>query len=552
MKKRSLFALLLIAALALTACAQQVQQEPVQFEPPKAPSQTEPAQPAALTAPAAAERPEVESNGGEFVRVDDQVWFRRYDDGAIDETQLWGDFLKVWPSHPVTSTLCYYDELRGAVVDAMTDDGFGALWFGVDGFYLSRPMGGADAEAYFKTLDGTETVLGEGRVAGVSDNGRFAAVQNGDIIRVFEGTEGVLTLAAEADFVDFCAVSDDGTLVYYTYDYDANEGKLDCLDADGHEKLLGFLPDLPEDIAAYSWEFEQCLLDGDDVWCTFGVYEGTGHFLAEPLVVHAKLNTQDSLDVVEDEQDAEYPYVPKLARLDNGELVCAEHAPGELEITYEDKDLWWYETAENGILLVPSFLPVDEYSDFTYIAQSAETMGGAAYIIVAEAYRDEDADIGWRTAYAPGALRYLRVPLDEYSETEALDGGVWETLPSLRSVYEPLIGTWVLTGVEVEGDRSDDLPDGMFEVLTFLDDGTVILDSAGPDPYHNEFTYAELLPAGDANNGYGILMSGGENEDMFWAYCEGKTMVGTLMLNLETENGVESVSRTGFYEHSAG
>jgi len=210
MKKRSFVALLLlIAALALTACAKQAQQEPVQFEPPKAPSQTEPAQPAQPAAPAAAERPEVESNGGEFVRVDDQVWFRRYDDGAIDETQLWGEFLKAWPSHPVASTLCYYDEPRGAVVDAMTDDGFGALWFGVDGFYLSRPMGGADAEAYFKTLDGTETVLGEGRVAGVSDNGRFAAVQNGDIIRVFEGTEGILTLEAEADFVVFCAVSDD-------------------------------------------------------------------------------------------------------------------------------------------------------------------------------------------------------------------------------------------------------------------------------------------------------------------------------------------------------
>lgn len=552
MKKTTVWALALLLMLVLAGCAQNRPEEgSAQSSTPTEQTQLPPAQPETVAEP---ERPAVEGNGGYFVRVDGKVWFRRYDEGVIDESQLWGNFLSVWPTHAVTSMLCCYDESGGAVNEAFADDGFGQIWFGVDGFYLMRSADGGPREAYFKSLDGAETVLRAGYVSGVSDNGRFAAIfSEGEAdegrLYVYEGTDELRFVPNADHYLEFCAIVDDGTLLYL----DRGGDTLCELRTDGTICALGALP-TPEEYGGYgyAWELEQCLVNDAEVWCTFGSYEGTGHFLSDVLCLRAKLDTENSIEVIEDQPTTEYPFVPKLWRGEDGSVRRTEYAPGELEIPYEGGDLVWHDSADSERLLVSGLLPSDDYSEDRMIEQTAETLGSAAYLIVAEAYRDAENDIGWRMAYRPGELRYLRVPLHENAEVEPLDGREWALPPTAAEVYESMLGTWALTATEVEGDRSDTLPDGTFEVLEFRADGTAVISGT---EYNNEFPSMELLPTNSADAGvsvYGLLFTGGENDDMLWTYFEGDTLVGTTMIHFEVDGGTDSYSRTGFYERSEG
>ena len=557
MKKHGYFALLLALMLALGAagCAEKAPQEPEREEAPHSGGAD-----VVPEAPAAAGRPAVEDNGGQFVRVDDKVWFRRYDEGVINESQLWGNFLDVWPTHAVSSMLCYYDESGDAIVEALADDGFGELWFGTDGFYLMRSADGDAREAYYKTLDGAETVLRRGYVPGVSDNGRFAVVASeggadGGRLYVYEGTSELRFAPYEEHYLEFCAVTDEGALLYL----DRGGNTLCELGTDGAVRALGALP-APEDYGGfgYDWELEQCLLAGDEVWCTFGSYEGTGHFLSDALCVRAKLDAENSLEVIEDQPTTEYPFVPKLWRDESGAVCRGEHAPGEVEIAYESGDLCRYETADGKTLLIASFLPRDDDSDDMMVEQSMETLGGAVYLIVAEAIRDAENDIGWRMAYRPGALHYLRVPLRAETEVETLDDGEWGTAPSAAAVYAGLVGVWELSAVEVEGDRSDAALSDLAETLTFYEGETrAVIDSSGPDGmgYYNEFGHAAVVST-DAVSAdaapYGLLLSSEGTDDMMYAYREGDTLVATVLMHVENEYGEDAFSRTGFYVRAMG
>lgn len=559
-------ATLLCCALLLAACAA----KPADEQPePEQPAVTEQSAPPQSDEPVRAERPEVENNGGTFVRVGEQVWFRYYDEGTIDETQLWGNFLAVWPSHAVSSTLCYYDVNGDAVNEAFSDDGFGPLWFGVDGFYLSRSADGGQREAYFKALDGAETVLQGGYVAGVSDNGRFAVVfsegeSDEGSLCVYEGTEKLRFVPYEDHYQEFCAVTDDGALLYL----DRGSDHLCELKADGTTTVLGALS-APEDYGGfgYAWELEQCLVNGDEVWCAFGSYEGTGHFLSDVLCVRAQRGAENSLEAVEDQPTTEYPFVPKLYVGADGEVCRAEHEPGEVGLNDGLRgDLVLYEDAAERVIAL-NFLRSNIYNDEGYgkSVQTMETIGDAAYLIVADAFRDEANDVGWRMAFAPGEFYYLRVPFSG-SGVETLYGAEWDaayadypdgdTAAPLEEVYPDFVGTWRLFATEVEGDRSDVLPDGMVETVKFYADETrAVIDSFdGEESYYNDFDHAETLPTGGASEDMspcGLLFTGGENDDMLWAYFEGDTLVVTVMMHFDTEYGTDSVSRTGFYVREA-
>ncbi|MBO4913634.1 MAG: hypothetical protein J5449_00365, partial [Oscillospiraceae bacterium] len=312
------------------------------------------------------------------------------------------------------------------------------------------------------------------------------------------------------------------------------------------------------DSYAMGWEFEQCLVNGEDVWCTFGAYEGTGHFLSDSMCVRAKLGETGSLTVVVDDQPiTDYPYVPKLYIGANGEVRRAEYAPGSLEVAGMGGDLVCYDESGEPKTIVATLLPESYYSDNRLVCQTAEPLGGAAYLIVAEAIRDEENDIGWRMAYRPGELHYIRVPLSENAEIEALDGkelGVFAE-PSAEELFSQFSGTWVLYATEVEGDRSDVLPEGMFEYIDFFEDGTAKLVSTGNNEYSNVFSHAQVIPTNGVSAGagaYGMLLTSDTNEDMMYTYFEYDTLVATVLMHFDTENGSDSFSRTGFYQRSVG
>lgn len=553
MRKRMAWIALALALALLAGCAQKAPQP----EPEAPKPQT--VEPSPAPEPEHYERPAVENNGGTFVGVGEQVWFRYYDEGAIDESQLWGEFLSALPGHPVSSTLCYYDREGDAVLEALPDDGFGPLWFGENGFYLTRGVYGGGtltgSEAYFKSLDGAETALGKGSVAGVSDDGRFAAVQSGNAFTVFEGTEKRRVLDETADFCEFCALTDDGLLVYYAFDYDTYEARLMCLDADGNSVRLGLLPEPSEEADCGAPEAEQCLLDGDEVWCTFGYYEGTGHFLGAVQCVRAKVGAADSLKTVETAVDADFPYVPRLYKDAGGKVQQAEFAPGDVALSEGAwGDLIVFGEGGDADTVVESFLPgVSDEGENGCIIQSMESLGDAVYLTVARAYHDPDNDVGWRMAYLPDEIYYLRAPYGGEA-AETLFGPAWTgSLPDARELWYAYDGTWVLKAAEVEGDRSDKLPEGMFEYIEFdADAQTAYIDSTYEElTYTNTFDHAEVVPTNGVDEGaapFGLLLTGGKNDDMMYVFFEGETLVGTVMHN----GGGDSFSRTGYYVRSFG
>ena len=428
--------LALTLLLILAACGGKTAAGAAQDDPPNTPDAANaepPETPDAAGVEASrleAERPAVENNGGHFVRVGGEVWFRHYGVGTFDEPQLWGDFLSIWPSHPSASMLCRRSEADGTVTEALPDDGFGPLWFGVGGFYLTRVTDAGAREAYFKTLDGTETPLREGTIAGVSDNGRYAAVQVDDggqentALYLYEGTRELrFVLPYEYAYFEFAALTDAGSLLYVCHDAGEGVSTLRQLDADGAETVLGTLPDAePEFEDMFLWlQFEQCVLSGGEVYCALEWYNGNAQIPTKNLCVRATLSQPDSLRVMELPAWAadDFPDgLPKLYRGESGEVTIVQNLPGGLAVS--ENSLLRFDASGEPKRIAADLLDQSPDPDEECFAQSAEVAGGAGYLLIMSARRSPEDDIGWRMAYTPGELYYLRVPLDGAPRVETI------------------------------------------------------------------------------------------------------------------------------------
>lgn len=429
--------LALTLSLSLTACGGKAAGETAQPAPPETLglASAEPSGASDITnaEPPQSEpkRPEVENNGGYFVRVGDAVWFRHYGGGTFDEPQLWGDFLTPWPSHPSASTLCRRGEADGMVTEALPDNGFGPLWFGMDGFYLTRVTDTGAREAYFKALDGTETPLREGVVIGVSENGRYAAVQMDDggeshtALYLYDGTRELRSvLPGEFAYLAFAALTDAGSLVYSCHGYGTGEfaGTLRQLDADGTETVLGTLPEQEFEFPPIDLRLEQCVLRDGEVYCVFAWYNGTGHFLTRSLCVRATLSRPDSLRVMETpawaDADDLSDVLPKLRRSETGGVEIVQNLPDSLFVA--GNSLFRFDDSGESELIAADLLAPSSGPDEESFAKPIEVAGGAVYLMAMSARRSPEDDVGWRMAYTPGELRYLRVPLDGEPQVEAL------------------------------------------------------------------------------------------------------------------------------------
>ena len=422
--------LALILSLILAACGGKAAAGTLQPAPPEPPKLPE--TPDAVSAGPSQfepERAEVENNGGFFVRVGGDVWFRHYGGKTFDEPQLWGDFLSAWPSHGSASTLCRRSEADGTVTEALPDDGFGPLWFGTDGFYLTRVTDTGAREAYFKALDGAETPLRKGVVAGVSDSGRYAAVQSDGggehhtALYLYDGTRELRSvLPGEHTYRECAALTDAGSLLYLCHDLTEKKlvSTLLQLDADGVETVLGTIFE-PDSELFLNLELEQCVLCGDEVCCVLAWYNGTGHFLSEALCVRATLSMPDSLRMMEMPVWTDFPDVlPKLCPSETGGVTIVKNLPDSLAVA--ENSLFRFDASGESELIAADLLKQSTSPDEECLTQTVEAAGGGAYLMVMSARRSPDDDVGWRMAYAPGELRYLRVPFDVEPQAETLFG----------------------------------------------------------------------------------------------------------------------------------
>jgi len=400
----------LLAALMLSGCAKNT------------PAEQPPALPAATVEPAAeAASPEVENNGGYYVRVGDSVCFRRYGADALPGTATYGDFAAAW-SVDGESELVAYNTKTGALTTVCAESGAGPLWYGDGGFYLSERAGGESFVAWY-ALDGSRAEsVGAGEVVGVTDSG-LLAVSHSDwdeggyrsVYSFYRGRSLVGEYTTDETLIA-AGLTDDGLfLVGVPYPYE------DALPAYGFLQItpqgeairLGELSG-DEDAFCYDVQADRFLAADGKVVFGLGFYGGTGHFFDYGLFAEAEIGRVDSLRAVEESLDTSELYeLPYPAPDGAGGVAYVEALPGALRGGGDENDsleLW-----EDGAwrALTESFAPrhADGWAA-QRIVQHMDYVDGAAYVTMAVACASPADDIGWREAYTLASTRYLRIARD--------------------------------------------------------------------------------------------------------------------------------------------
>ncbi|MBR5381946.1 MAG: hypothetical protein IK136_04930, partial [Oscillospiraceae bacterium] len=221
--------LLLIALLLLSACASGGGTAAPAAQTPETPaaapeaSQT-PESPAPSPEPVS-ETPEIENSGGFFVRVGDEVYFRKYGPDALAKTALFARFTETYAATGEPSEIVAYDLNTGRLRTVFTDTGCGPLWYADGGFWLQETEGGELSIAWV-SLDGKqERWYPEDTLLGVSDGGLAVAERydyDGETsVHVFTLYKDLMPLAeyVTADHMTFAGVTDDA-LFLLRHDYD--------------------------------------------------------------------------------------------------------------------------------------------------------------------------------------------------------------------------------------------------------------------------------------------------------------------------------------------
>lgn len=369
---------------------------------------------------------DVENNGGNYVRVGNRVYFRKYGPDALYSPAMFGDFLPKDVGNGVDgeSEIAYIDLTTGEVKTVFKDVGFGGLYVVNGSFYLQEYLD-VFGNVVRYSLDGaTSQHIQEGELLGVTDSGllavekvrhgiyTFSLYRDGEYIHGFQFDE-------ESTAMIYAGLSDDGLFllkIEYESETDAACSLWQC-PVDGGEAIC--LGTLPETEYMYSTEPEQFISSDTQIGLVVGYYAGTGHFLNDLVVVTATPGVENSLSVFDTNVDYEVyfqsEYLPRLSVSEGGDIVSVPYLPGEVEIGWEEEDkgdLKVYD-GERWQTVFPEFLPERaDGSGYQRISQALEYVGDTVYVTLANAYASPLDDIGWRSAYRLLNLTYLAVSAD--------------------------------------------------------------------------------------------------------------------------------------------
>ncbi len=391
--------LLLLAALLLAGCA-------------KKPAAEQP-----QAGPAATAEPEIEAenNGGYYVRVGENVYFRRYGTDALPENATFGVFTDTGNAGG-ESKLMAYNTVTGELTALYTENGAGPLWYSNGGFYLRQSAGGEDFAAWFAADGSGAETVGPGTLIGVTDSGLAAMYQsNWDV-----GHETVYTFyrdrqpvgeAATSESMQVAGLTDDGLFLVSMPDEDGAYGFWQ-ITPEGEMIRLG---ELAEDEGAYAYAEPNRFLAADGkAIIGLSYYGGTGHYFDHGVFAEAEIGQADSFRVIEPDIDTSELYeLPYPVASEAGGVDYVDALPNALRIGGDDTEtleLW-----ENGAWqpLAEHFAPqrADGWA-VSRIVQHMDYVDGAAYATVAVACASPAYDIGWREGYALVSMRYLKVERD--------------------------------------------------------------------------------------------------------------------------------------------
>ena len=422
MKRR--IGILLLVLLLLTGCASK---EPTERgEAPPAETRSGGTVTAAV--------PEVENNGGYYVRVGDRVYFRRYGANALNQGAVYGEFTKEWNINlTAESELMAYDPAAGDLKAMFTATGGGPLWYGDGGLYLHEWVNSRSVVVWHPLDGGAPEEVCDGTLLGVTDSGLLAVERSVEdpsfhLEYAFYRNRETLGTADTDENTILAGMTDEGVFLLgcsYT-DKGAVQVTLWQFTPDGKELNLGMLPASEDEPMFYDVQADGFLAAEGKVTVEVGFYAGTGHFLDDFACMQAEIGKENSLQLVKPENASiEEGALPKPALGADGGVTYVPALEGELRVDWNDRGtlkLWengaWQTLSEQ---LAPA--PEDGWG-FQKLEQHMDYVDGAAYLTVACAEKAPADAVGWREAYALLHMLYWKVDRDgTVTELTAVDHG---------------------------------------------------------------------------------------------------------------------------------
>ncbi len=375
----------------------------------------------------------VENNGGYFLKIGDEVYYRIQGENSLAKNAFNGEFLDSPNLDPAKgadsdygSSIMKLNTTTLEISEAAYDFGYGPLYSDGKYLYLNEHDGDYTYVKYL-SLDGSEEGrLGDGEIKGCSEESGLVAVNSmttdtyesvlslysgGKLVNKFSNTEGFYYAGIDANGAYFVTPGEDG-----------RQASVYQLAGDGSDALcLGSCKAFDEGYAV----FEQFLSTGDTVNFVISNRDGSAMMIQQVILASAKAGQENSLSETGVPDSFKYesgePMLPVIYEDGSGKVAFASTAPGKASLgSFEEgSNLTLADESGNQTEIITAFRlnpPGGDADAERYIPQAAEYVGGDIYLIIALAERTPEEDIGWNESYGIKSMEYVRVNPSDKSE----------------------------------------------------------------------------------------------------------------------------------------
>ncbi len=349
--------------------------------------------------------PDVEGNGGFFLRVGDGVYYHCADGDFYGETILGRDLLYDTGVREDLATLCRYDIKSGEVTELARDGCTGKMYLCGDKIFYTRDMGADGMEVWYVTLDGSEqSKFCPGEVVGVSPEGDRLAIDgyyDGSkfLMSYDENMDYLCSIPVFSDPVRFCGFCG-GELFYL----EQEEGKVSLYSGKNDMANHFFYGELSLPGGFGGPYCDRFVTDGNRVCMLLAWYGGPVNTMEDFLVVEMEAGKEDSLSEIQHGYDA--GLMPDIDSYEEPYLYLAD-------------DGIRYEKHERGTAYL---------SESTYGSLMAFTESGDDELITDDAIREDESDrLVFQNGIVIGDAVYLMV-----AGAERMPGEDYKIFPAFR------------------------------------------------------------------------------------------------------------------------
>lgn len=361
------------------------------------------------------------SKGDFFIKVDDKVYFRKFDKKALERTALWGCYLD-YPTGNGKSFIASYDLKTGAFKKEFDENGYKLNYY--DGyFYTDKDDGSGNYtyESYCFDKNGKNVKkIGRGNFVGVSQSGVVIlseTIGNNTTLKSYkaEKTEEIIS---NENSLEVIGIEED-YLIYSHYDKDYKNRLIYCkdLNSEGQSVSLGSIKTLVKGTNLF--KVKNILLKGTKLYISAVYTEGSGNYLSKTLVYQADLNKTGSLKKRSDIalKPGDFP-LSDIHFDKNGKFKKAEYLGGEL--AEEENNLYLSDNKNQLKLIAKDFLPKSKSNNLKYSAEHMVKIDDYIFMIVNKEKYNPKESIGWRDAYTVLERQYIVMSLDKPNSKKVL------------------------------------------------------------------------------------------------------------------------------------